>query len=89
MPQWHLSNRQLVQTPLFWATAIYTGRLLNRQLQQKVPDAQQRLVIEAIAINFGQWETAGSFDRRLVDCHAHTLTSTPSPSSSPSILLLD
>ncbi|CAF4657518.1 unnamed protein product, partial [Rotaria sp. Silwood2] len=51
MPPWHLSNRELIQLPLFWATIILT--------------------IEAIALNSGQWETDGSNDKRLIDCHGH------------------
>ncbi len=71
MPQCYLSNKQMIQLPLFWATMIFTSRMLKRQAQQKNPGAQQTYPVDAIAINFGQWETAGSYDRRLVDCHAH------------------
>ncbi|CAF4811162.1 unnamed protein product [Rotaria socialis] len=70
-PPWHLTNRQLVQQPFFWATAILTIRMLHRQLEEKLLVQQEIWPVEAVAINFGQWETAGSYDKRLMNCHAH------------------
>ncbi|CAF4039808.1 unnamed protein product, partial [Rotaria sp. Silwood1] len=70
-PPLHLTNRQLVQLPFFWATAILTSKMLHHQLQQKTLSEQKIWPVEAIAINFGQWETAGFYDKRLIDCHAH------------------
>ncbi|CAF0893697.1 unnamed protein product [Rotaria sordida] len=32
MPPWHLSNRELIQLPLFWATAIIVNKMLHREL---------------------------------------------------------
>ncbi|CAF3321517.1 unnamed protein product [Rotaria socialis] len=71
MPQWHLNNWQLIKLPLFWAVAIYATRMLNRQLEKKLEGVPKIYPVEAIAINFGRWETAGSYDRHLIDCHAH------------------
>ncbi|CAF3964563.1 unnamed protein product, partial [Rotaria sp. Silwood1] len=45
--------------------------MLHHQLQQKTLSEQKIWPVEAIAINFGQWETAGFYDKRLIDCHAH------------------
>lgn len=68
----HLSNRELVQLPLFWAMTIITCKILDHELERKISSDQQPIwPVEAIAINFDQWETAGSYDKRLVDCHAH------------------
>ncbi|CAF5003168.1 unnamed protein product, partial [Rotaria sp. Silwood1] len=67
-PPLHLTNRQLVQLPFFWATAILTSKMLHHQLQQKTLSEQKIWPVEAIAINFGQWETAGFYDKRLIDC---------------------
>ncbi|CAF5022950.1 unnamed protein product, partial [Rotaria sp. Silwood1] len=71
MPPWHLTNRQLIQSPLFWATAIISSKMLHRQLQQKLLSEEQMWPVEAIAINFGEWETTGSYDKRHIDYHAH------------------
>ncbi|CAF3547379.1 unnamed protein product, partial [Rotaria sp. Silwood2] len=72
MPPWHLSNQDLIQLPLFLATAIFTSKLLDRQSQQKLLLEQQIWPVEAIAINIRQWETAGFYDKRFVDCNAYT-----------------
>ncbi|CAF1343773.1 unnamed protein product [Rotaria sp. Silwood1] len=71
MPPWHLSNRQMIQLPLFWATAIISSKMLHREIKQKLLSEQQMWPVEAIAINFGQWEAAGSYDKRHIDTHAH------------------
>lgn len=70
-PPWHISNRELIQIPLFWATAIMTSKMLHRELKQKLSDEKTKWPIEAIAINFGQWENAGSYDQCHIDCHTH------------------
>ncbi|CAF3580399.1 unnamed protein product [Rotaria sp. Silwood1] len=71
MPPWHLSNKDLIQLPLFWATVIIASKMLHRELQKKLSSEEQMWPIEAIGINFGEWETAGSYDKRHIDCHGH------------------
>ncbi|CAF3776468.1 unnamed protein product [Rotaria sp. Silwood1] len=71
MPPWHLSNKDLIQLPLFWATVIIASKMLHRELQKKLSSEEQMWPIEAIEINFGEWETAESYDKRHLDCHGH------------------
>ncbi|CAF1266951.1 unnamed protein product [Rotaria magnacalcarata] len=40
-------------------------------VEEKLLVQQEIWPVEAVAINFGQWETAGSYDKRLMDCHAY------------------
>lgn len=48
-------------------------QMLHGQLQEKngLSFRQASWSLEAIAMTFGQWETAGYHDPRQIDCHAH------------------
>lgn len=45
--------------------------MLHRELKKKTLSEDATWPVEAMAVNFRQWETAGSYDKRLIDCHAH------------------
>ncbi|CAF3424708.1 unnamed protein product, partial [Rotaria socialis] len=47
--------------------------MLYRELQEKMLSEQQMWPVETIEINFDQWETAGSYDKQRIDCHAHII----------------
>ena len=69
-PPWHITNRKLSRLPLFWSTVIYACRLLHSELRLKTHEHVQ-WPVEAIALNFGKWETGGSYSTHNIDCHAH------------------
>ncbi|CAF1197435.1 unnamed protein product [Rotaria sordida] len=70
-PPWHIVNRELVCLPLFWTTAIYTCRFLHKELCEKKNSDDVKWPVDAIAINFGQWESASSREKYAINCHAH------------------
>jgi hypothetical protein len=69
-PPWHITNRKLVCLPLFWTTVIYTCRLLRNELLSKSQN-DIKWPVDAITINFGQWESAASKEKYTLDCHGH------------------
>ncbi|CAF4739436.1 unnamed protein product, partial [Rotaria sp. Silwood1] len=70
-PPWHLVNSELVCLPVFWAMAIYTCRHLRNELSREKRSNDVQWPVDAIAINFGQWESAASTVKYSLDCHAH------------------
>jgi hypothetical protein len=74
MPPWHLSNKQLIQLPIFWEHAILLCRFMRDELSTRYKQkniTRDSWCVDGIALNFGRWETAGSEDKRAVDCHGH------------------
>lgn len=71
-PPWHITNRKLCRLPVFWATVIYTCRFLYSELCSHSNHRDQiQWPVTAIALNFGKWETGGSYSTHAIDCHAH------------------
>ncbi|CAF1355133.1 unnamed protein product [Didymodactylos carnosus] len=75
MPPWHVSNRLLVQLPVFWETAILICRLLRTELYDRYEENKIQTdvpwSVDGIALNFGRWETAGATDTGAIECHGH------------------
>lgn len=70
-PPWHITNSGLVCLPVFWFMVIYTCRNLRDELRGKKKSNDVNWVVDAVAINFGQWETAGAKEKYALDCHGH------------------
>jgi len=71
-PPWHITNRKLSRLPLFWSTIIYACRFLYSELCLHTNRENIQWPVNAIALNFGKWETGGSYSTHAIDCHAHT-----------------
>ncbi|CAF1093680.1 unnamed protein product [Rotaria sordida] len=70
-PPWHITNRKMACLPLFWLTVIYTCRFLYSELYLQTNRNNIQWPVYAIALNFGKWETGGSYSTHAIDCHAH------------------
>ncbi|CAF0975032.1 unnamed protein product [Rotaria sordida] len=70
-PPWHITNRKMACLPLFWLTVIYTCRFLYCELYLQTNRNNIQWPVNAIALNFGKWETGGSYSTHAIDCHAH------------------
>lgn len=70
-PPWHITNRKISRLPLFWSTVIYTCRFLHSELRLRTNHDNIQWPVNAIALNFGKWETGGSYSTHAIDCHAH------------------
>jgi hypothetical protein len=70
-PPWHITNRKMARLPLFWSTVIYTCRFLYSELCLQTNRDNIQWPVNAIALNFGKWETGGYYSTHAIDCHAH------------------
>ncbi|CAF1467838.1 unnamed protein product [Adineta steineri] len=71
-PPWHITNRKMIHLPLFWSTVIYTCHFLYSELRKQTNRDNIQWPVNAIALNFGKWETGSSYSTHAIDCHAHT-----------------
>lgn len=70
-PPWHITNRKMARLPLFWSTVIYACQFLYSELRSQTNRDNIQWPVNAIALNFGKWETGGSYSTHAIDCHAH------------------
>jgi hypothetical protein len=61
----------MARLPLFWSTVICTCRFLYSELRLQTRRDNIQWPVNAIALNFGKWETGGSYSTHAIDCHAH------------------